>query len=214
LPETIVGGTPYAGIYYQSGNSIRLFGVGPAPGIPLGAGMDFWGTSAPSTAFAFAQGQAISRTTYATLFALVGTTFGSGDGSTTFNIPDKVGRVSAMVDGGGARLSTATLNKSTIGGVGGFETHALSIAEMPVHSHGNSLTDPGHSHVVGFEEAGVVSSNQLGTSTDPQYVHIASTVHTQSATTGITINNANAGSGTAHGIIQPTITCNYIIRII
>jgi microcystin-dependent protein len=54
-------------------------------GIPLAGGMEFWGTTAPSSAYAFPAGQAISRTTYATLFAIMSTTYGSGDGSTTFN---------------------------------------------------------------------------------------------------------------------------------
>ncbi|HEY7845769.1 MAG TPA: phage terminase large subunit, partial [Bradyrhizobium sp.] len=66
--------------------------------IPLGAGLDYWGSTTPNSSFAFPSGQAISRTTYVALFALVGTTYGAGDGSTTFNLPDKRGRVSAATD--------------------------------------------------------------------------------------------------------------------
>jgi microcystin-dependent protein len=58
--------------------------------------LDYWGTTTPNSSFAFPTGQAISRTTYAALFALIGATYGVGDGTTTFNLPDKTGRVSAM----------------------------------------------------------------------------------------------------------------------
>jgi len=73
----LIQGTPYAAVYNNSDGAFYLRGVGAAPGIPLGAGMDFWGSTTPSTAFAFPTGQAISRTTYASLFALCGTTYGT-----------------------------------------------------------------------------------------------------------------------------------------
>jgi microcystin-dependent protein len=60
--------------------------------IPIGGLLTYIGVSAPNSAFVLPFGQAISRTTYATLFALTGTTFGPGDGSTTFNVPDLRGR--------------------------------------------------------------------------------------------------------------------------
>ena len=99
--NTLIQGTPYAAIYNSSDGAFYLFGVGGAPGIPLGSGVDFWGSTTPSSAFAFPTGQAISRTTYATLFSLIGTTYGTGDGLTTFNLPNKQGRVSAMLDATG-----------------------------------------------------------------------------------------------------------------
>jgi hypothetical protein len=85
---------------------------------------------------------------------------------------------------------------------------------MPTHSHANTLSDPGHSHVVGFEPSGSGATAGISASGDPQYVHSASTVHTQSATTGITITNANVGSGSAHAILQPTIIGNKLIRVV
>ena len=93
--------------------------------IPLGGALPFFGASAPNSSFAFPYGQAISRTTYAALFSLFGTTYGSGDGSTTFNVPDLRGRVPAGKDdmGGSAasRLTTAGggVDGSTLGAVGG-----------------------------------------------------------------------------------------------
>jgi microcystin-dependent protein len=101
--------------------------------------LDYWGGTPPNGSFAFPYGQAISRTTYAGLFNLVGVTFGSGDGSTAFNLPDVRGRVTAKNDdlGGGTqagRLTTASVSSITLGGTGGTETHTLTVGEMPSHS--------------------------------------------------------------------------------
>lgn len=75
-------------------------------------------------------GAAISRTTYAGLFALLGTYYGVGDGSTTFNIPNMSGRF-ALGAGAGAGLTARSLGDK----VGGEETHIMQINEMPNHSH-------------------------------------------------------------------------------
>src|SRR5258708_2604472 len=88
--------------------------------VPLGGLMPYIGSTAPNTAFVLPFGQAISRTTYATLFSLVSTTFGVGDGSTTFNIPDLRGRVIPGLDnmGGSAasRIGTVVTDSGTIVG--------------------------------------------------------------------------------------------------
>lgn len=75
-------------------------------------------------------GQAVSRTTYSALFADIGTTYGPGDGSTTFNLPNQARRV--LMGRGGT--GTATIGNS-VSNVGGFETHNLSTAEMANHDH-------------------------------------------------------------------------------
>lgn len=68
--------------------------------IPVGAGMEYYGATAPS-GWLFCDGSAVSRTTYATLFAAIGTVHGSGDGSTTFNLPDRRGRVGVGLNSSG-----------------------------------------------------------------------------------------------------------------
>lgn len=96
------------------------------------------GASAALAGYINADGTAVSRTTYSGLFAEIGTTFGAGDGSTTFNIPDLRGRVAIMVDGTANRItssSTGGANADTLGGTGGAQTHTLVIAEMPAHTH-------------------------------------------------------------------------------
>jgi microcystin-dependent protein len=88
-----------------------------------------------------------------------------------------------------------------------LESHVLSVDEMPPHSHANTLYDPGHTHPWFNHDGGSVNA---GGGFGGYKVLDAIT----SATTGITLTNASAGSGNAHAIVQPTIICNYILRII
>lgn len=82
-------------------------------------------TTAPA-GWLLANGQAVSRTTFATLFAIIGVTYGVGDGSSTFNIPNLTDRI--MVGKG--------TTFPTLGATGGAATHVISMAEMPFHDHG------------------------------------------------------------------------------
>lgn len=79
-----------------------------------------------------ANGQAVSRSTYALLFTIIGTTHGAGDGSTTFNLPDLVGRVAVGRDPSAARIPN---NPRVVGQSGGEERHTLTTPEMPSHQH-------------------------------------------------------------------------------
>lgn len=225
LAGTIIQGTPYVATYNNSDGAFYLQGFFGNPyNIPLAAGMDYWASTAPNTSFAFPVGQAINRTTYASLFALIGTTYGVGDGSTTFNLPDKRGRVSAAVDamGGSAanRLTTAGLdgNGASLGIGAGHETHTLSTAEIPAHNHSASVTDNGHVHAEQFPVGGggaTWNQSVSGASTGILTSSFGSvTINTQSASTGISVGIANNGGGNPHAIVQPTIVCNYIMRII
>src|SRR6195256_2553926 len=110
--------------------------------------MDYWGSTAPNSSFIFPLGQAISRTTFAAAFAIMGTTYGAGDGSTTFNVPDKTGRASVMKEASATRLTSTFFggNSTVLGAVGGSESHTLTTAQLAAHSHANTLTDPGHFH--------------------------------------------------------------------
>lgn len=179
-----------------------------------GVVFDFAG-SAPPNGWLLCYGQAVSRTTYAALFNKIGTTYGAGDGSTTFNLPDCRGRVTAGVDNmGGAAANRMTsggsgVNGSALGAAGGAETHVLTTAQMPAHNHG--VTDPGHAHTL---------QTRLGTSTSGMTHFMQgsadnSTLTTPNGailnTTGISIQNN--GSGNAHNNAQPTIVLNKIIKI-
>jgi hypothetical protein len=73
-------------------------------------------------------GAAVSRTTYSDLFALIGTTYGAGNGSTTFNVPNLKGRVPVGLDGSQTEFDA-------LGEAGGEKAHVLTIGEMPAHTH-------------------------------------------------------------------------------
>lgn len=85
------------------------------------------GATAPN-GWLICDGSAISRTDYADLFNVIGTTYGSGDGSTTFNIPDLQGRVPV-----GYKSSDTSFD--TLGETGGEKTHTLTVDEIPSHNH-------------------------------------------------------------------------------
>lgn len=92
--------------------------------------MPFAGTVAPQGCL-FCDGSAVSRTTYAALFAVIGTTYGEGDGETTFNVPDLSGRVVIGVS-----------NSHALGTTGGSETVTLTADQLPAHTH----VVPQHGH--------------------------------------------------------------------
>lgn len=211
-PGVLVQGTPYAATYNNSDAVWYLRGYYLNPfSVPLGGGLDYWGADVPNTSFAFPAGQAISRSTYSALFTLIGTTHGVGDGSSTFNLPDKTGRVSAMKEASATRLTSTYFggNSTNLGAVGGSESQTLTSAQIPAHTHANSLNDPGHFHT---SPTGTVQLTQSGNNVNQAYA-LGSSV-TGTATTGVTITNASAGGGGAHANVQPTIVCNYIMRII
>lgn len=168
----------------------RASGAALAASVPVGTILDYAGTSAP-TGFLLCYGQNVSRTTYAALFAAIGTTFGTGDGVTTFGIPDLRGRVAAGKDDmGGASANRLTdqsggLDGDVLGDTGGAETHQLTTSELAAHTHGQWNSVANHAdYVSGQTSAGTNST---------------------SGTTG------SAGGDTAHNNVQPTIILNKII---
>jgi len=158
----------------------------------IGEIVTFAGPSNPSTNFLPCDGASKLRSAYPDLFAVIGTSFGSVD-STHFNVPDLRGRVPVGV-GTGPGLSSYAL-----GAAAGEETHVLTSAEMPSHTH----TDTGHVHA----EGNTLPLLQL---TPP-----VGTFVTAIPSTGVTgVGNAaltNTGGGGAHNNIQPYLALNYYI---
>lgn len=213
LAGVLIQGTPYTATYNNADGALYLHGFYGNPySVPLLGGMDFWDTIAPNSSFIFPAGQAISRTTYSAAFARWGITYGAGDGSTTFNVPDKTGRISAMKEASASRLTSTYFggNSANMGAVGGSESHALTTAELASHSHG--VTDPTHAHAFGTSQLAMNGNASGYPATGADIAHGNNLGSTGGAPTGISIQNA--GSGNAHNIVQPTIICNYIIRII
>ena len=111
-----------------------------------------------------ADGSAVSRTTYASLFHVIGTTYGSGDGSTSFNLPDLAGRVPVGVDDMGAGDAGRLSANQTLGDTGGVEKHALTTGELAAHDHGTNTgsTTASHTHGDGSLSAASNGSHSHG----------------------------------------------------
>lgn len=220
---TIIQGTPYIAVYNQADGVFYLHGFYGTPyNIPIGAGIEYWSSMLPNSSFAFAYGQAISRTTYATLFSLFGTSYGAGDGATTFNIPDVRGRVRPAADlmgpSAAGRLTSTYYggNPQQIGAVGGSDNHLLTVNEMPSHNHPNGIVDNGHSHSSSHSGLSVVyqGANSIGITGSSALQTALAPFGISSSTSNIGISNGFAGGNQPHSVVQPSITCSYVIRII
>jgi microcystin-dependent protein len=164
-------------------------------GVPIGVMHDF-GQAALPFGYLACDGAAVSRTTYAALFAKVGTTYGVGDGSTTFNLPNGIGRSKIMPGSYTDPVSGAIVR--TAGQAIGAERHINTIAELPSHdhgggAHGHSLKGGGTAIVgIGVDGASVMGA----TSPNGSYNNIVNNV-------GAVISPQ--GSGNSHNNMQPSL---------
>lgn len=155
--------------------------------VPPGTVADFAGAVKNIPDGWLACGQAVSRTQYAMLFDAIGTTWGPGDGSSTFDLPPQ-------------NVFNKGVGADNVGDTGGSSTTTISIAELPAHSH--PVVDPGHTHAV-------TDPGHAHTITDPGHVHaslVADAINTAGAaagatqagntslaTTGVTVNSNTTG---------------------
>jgi microcystin-dependent protein len=169
-------------------------------GIPSGTIVPWSDSSIPS-GFLECAGAAVSRSTYATLFGIIGTTYGAGNGSTTFNVPDLQDNVAVSKSGtknlgstGGANTVTAT------GNVGGSTANAtLSTAQLASHSHPGGVGPVGrHQNTPsgGGYTAGGNPTNTGSSGSDSGHAH----------------NMSATFSGDATSVVQPYLTVVYIIK--
>ncbi len=176
--------------------------------VPVGSLIATARSTAPD-GWLLCDGSVVSRTTYAELFAAIGVSYGAGDGSTTFNLPDLRGRVpmgagQGVGDGasGSGAPSGASLSSRSPGDYGGKETHTLTTAQMPSHSHVIQSFDGANTSVLVLNDH---SGDRI--------------LSTDNATNGVNgeVKNSrystnSSGSGQAHNIVQPFQAVHWIIR--
>lgn len=151
--------------------------------LPIGTVLPYTNETAPEN-WLVCDGSELDRTEYNHLFAIIGTTFGGGDGSTTFNLPNLKGRTIVGLD-------ASDTDFNTIGKTLGEKTHTLTVAEMPKHNH----TSPIDSFVNTDSQTNVVNGGHI--SNDSQGTNFATSY---------------AGSSKSHNNIQPSIVATYIIK--
>ena len=193
-PQGVKGDTGTTGSTGPAGSTGATGPTGPqGPVGPTGSVIAFAGSSSPSGWLA-CDGSLVSRTTYADLFAAIGTAYGAGDGSTTFKLPDLVGRVPVGEDTGGTRV-TANNNR---GQSAGAETHKHAATGLTVALSGNTADNS--------------STKQLASSTGANAV-VAHDAHRHNLTGGTATAAATVGGGTAQGNgLQPYQIFRYIIK--
>jgi microcystin-dependent protein len=153
-------------------------------------GIMMWGTGTAPTGWLLCAGTAVSRSTYAALFAVIGTTFGVGDGSTTFNLPNYTNR---MPYG------------TTLAATGGSAD-----AVVVSHTHTATSTDSGHTHTM-IATSGVVLTGG-GNQVVPRDISTNTTFTTNSATANITTTNSTEGVSGTNANLPPYLGINFIIK--
>ena len=155
--------------------------------VPTG-GMMMWGTASAPTGYLLCNGAAVSRTTYSALFAVIGTAFGAGDGSTTFTLPDFRDRFPV---GAGTTYSANSTGGSK---------------DAIVVSHTHTATDSGHTHNVTGNIAGVAD---LGTASGGN-VYSPTVAATTTGNANITV--ASTGSSGTNANLPPYLGVYFIIK--
>lgn len=194
-----------------------------ASSAPTGAIL-MWPTDTPPSGYLLCDGQEVSRATYATLFALIGETFGVGDGSSTFNVPNMKGRVPVGKDAGQTEFDS-------LAETGGAKTHTLTTGEMPSHTHtqdahnhtqnAHTHTQDAHSHgengpTSASGGAGTIAADTNSSGSAAAGINTATAVAVNQNTTATnqeaTAVNQSTGGGGAHNNLQPYLVLNYIIK--
>jgi|TARA_A100000172_G_scaffold80729_1_gene71134 microcystin-dependent protein len=217
---------------YSGGTEMINAGSLLVGGIPTGTVVP-WTKSSVATGFLECDGSAVSRSTYAALFAVIGTTYGAGNGSSTFNVPDLQDEVvvgksgtKALASTGGANTvsnsgnvsSNTNTNINVSGNVGGSTGNAsLSTGQLASHNHNYNPSQAGGT----FDPASIIGNTRVSNNSNSQFT-IANTgsgqghSHNMSATFSGSGNAASSTSsnftGSSNSVLQPYLTLIYIIK--
>lgn len=180
-------------------------------GVPPGTVIAYAGPSVPIEGYLVANGQAVSRTTYADLFDVIGTTYGIGDGSTTFNLPDITGRVIAGKEASATRLTSSFgPDGGTLGASSSTQAITLVTANLPAYTPAGSVSVTGGSISATTTGISATIGNQGGGGSAALNT-IGSVTITDTRTWGFT-GTAQGGTSTAFSKVQPTFILNYLIK--
>lgn len=219
------GDSPAGGTADTWARSDHVHGMPADPAPPAGA-IVAWPTSSAPSGWLLCDGAAVDRTTYAALFAVIGATYGAGDGSTTFNLPDLRGRVIVGLDAGQSEFDA-------LGEAGGAKAHTLTESEMPAHTHvqdSHNHTQDAHNHIQDAHRHQTLTERSSTTGSATTLIartsDTSSTVNTgvnteyatptnQPATAtnqAATATNQDAGGGDPHNNLQPYLVLNWVIK--
>lgn len=203
---------------------------GAAQGMPVGSLIPIPGGISGTEANYLipADGSNVSRATWPLLFARYGTTYGAGDGSTTFGVPDCRSRM--VIGSSGSTIGDGVRTNRAEAATGGTETHQLATNEMPSHTHvvidsghGHAVGDGGHTHAggqgFGISDGWIATRNSSSTNAtsstgngDKLAPTAPGSIGSGVAATGVTVGTGNAqltattvGSGAAHSLLNPYI---------
>ncbi len=216
--------------------------IGALLGSPAGLGPLPWSGAAAPAGWLLCDGLAVSRTTYSALFTAIGVTFGNGDGSTTFNVPDMRGRFPLGQNptplAGPNRVSRS--EAQNVGGIEGDETVTLDLTEIPSHNHtaststdgahdhtgATAFSDGAHTHTVEYDANGVdakggswlepsrLTGNGIfeTTSSDGAHTHTVTIPTNSSSNHSHSVSIQLSGGDGAHENTPPFLTIQYIIK--
>jgi len=189
-----------------------------------------WTKATAPAGYLLCNGGAVSRSTYADLFAVISTTYGAGDGSTTFNVPQLQGKMPQGYDGntynlagtGGANTITVAVTNNqaatnatnqSVTVTGSISNTSLTTAQLASHSHGTNAKSASHSDGVDSVNAGGLgfpnaNNNNEGSGTGHNHAHTLSGTLTGNITTSLTGSVTAAGTNS----FSPFVVVNYIIK--
>lgn len=194
--------------------------------IPLGAVISYSGTTVPNANFVFANGQCISRTTYAAYFAMVSTTYGACDGVSTFGVPDLRERVTAFQGtmGGASTPSRITVagsnvNGTVLGAGGGAQAYTIAQANLPAVTLTTSIADGQGAHIHTAGNPGSVflmgvASGGNATRTGPAGNEGEAASTNASTLPAMTGTTPLGGSGSIFTTLPPVIMLTAIVRVL
>lgn len=174
-----------------------------ASGVKTGTIISYGSNTAP-TGFLDCDGSAVSRTTYASLFSVIGTTYGTGDGSTTFNLPDLQDKVAYGKSSSVAIGNTGGSSTQTPSGTVTVANHTLTTSQIPAHTHTKASFQ---------QEQGI--RHRDGTAQIPQRGDVGTvtgTFTTDSTGGGGAHNHGGSFSGNSLSVLQPYVSTNFCIK--